>query len=88
MDLSKRWQFQALGINNPDQDPAKLLPQLIRNARDIFVKNGSTLQGANAYGLTNFFSLDDLNRFKNMSDGINDLVTELSGNKPLVIPAS
>lgn len=68
MDLSKRWQFQALGINNPDQDPAKLLPQLIRNARYIFVKNGSTLQGANAYGLTNFFSLDDLNRFKNMSD--------------------
>lgn len=68
MDLSKRWQFQALGINNPDQDPAKLLPQLIRNARDIFVKNGSTLQGANAHGLTNFFSLDDLNRFKNMSD--------------------
>ncbi|EOF7241543.1 hypothetical protein ACK04L_002950 [Enterobacter roggenkampii] len=68
IDLSKRWQFQAMGINNPDQDPAKLLPQLIRNARDIFVKNGSTLQGANAYGLTNFFSLDDLNRFKNMSD--------------------
>lgn len=37
-DLSKRWQFQAMGINNPDQDPAKLLPQMIRNARDIFVK--------------------------------------------------
>lgn len=68
MDLSKRWTFQVMGINNPDQDPAKLLPQMIRNARDIFVKNGSTLQGANAYGLTNFFSLDDLNRFKNMSD--------------------
>lgn len=68
MDLSKRWQFQAMGINNPDQDPSKLLPQMIRNARDIFVKNGSTLQGANAHGLTNFFSLDDLNRFKNMSD--------------------
>lgn len=68
MDLSRRWQFQAMGINNPDQDPAKLLPQMIRNARDIFVKNGSTLQGAQAYGLTNFFSLDDLNRFKNMSD--------------------
>lgn len=68
MDLSKRWQFQAMGINNPDQDPSRLLPQMIRNARDIFVKNGSTLQGANAHGLTNFFSLDDLNRFKNMSD--------------------
>ncbi|WES88775.1 hypothetical protein [Dickeya fangzhongdai] len=67
-DLSKRWQFSAMGISNPDQDPAKLLPQMIRSARDIFVKNGSTLQGAQAYGLTNFFSLDDLNRFKNMSD--------------------
>ncbi|MGE4865831.1 hypothetical protein [Yersinia enterocolitica] len=68
LDLSKRWQFQAMGINNPDQDPAKLLPQMIRNARDIFVKNGSNLQGAEAHGLTNFFTLDDLNRFKNMSD--------------------
>ncbi|CAH3269016.1 lytic transglycosylase domain-containing protein [Klebsiella pneumoniae] len=68
MDLSKRWTFQAMGINNPDQDPAKLLPQMVRNARDIFVQNGSTLQGAQAHGLTNFFTLDDLNRFKNMSD--------------------
>ncbi|HCA9894009.1 TPA: lytic transglycosylase domain-containing protein [Klebsiella pneumoniae] len=68
MDLSKRWTFQSMGINNPDQDPAKLLPQMIRNARDIFVQNGSTLQGAQARGLTNFFTLDDLNRFKNMSD--------------------
>ncbi|HBX9978233.1 TPA: lytic transglycosylase domain-containing protein [Klebsiella variicola] len=68
MDLSKLWTFQAMGINNPDQDPAKLLPQMIRNARDIFVQNGSTLQGAQAHGLTNFFTLDDLNRFKNMSD--------------------
>lgn len=68
MDLSKRWTFQAMGINNPDQDPAKLLPQMIRNARDIFVQSGSTLQGAQAHGLTSFFTLDDLNRFKNMSD--------------------
>lgn len=29
-----------------------------------------------------------LTRFINMSDGINELVTELSGNKPLVVPAS
>ncbi|QIX97459.1 lytic transglycosylase domain-containing protein [Cedecea sp. FDAARGOS_727] len=68
LDLSKRWQFQAMGINNPNQDPATLLPQMIRSARDIFVKNGSTQQGAEAYGLTNYFTLDDLNRFKNMSD--------------------
>lgn len=68
LDLGKRWQFGAMGIKNPDQDPAKLLPQMIRSARDIFVRNGSTLQGAEANGLTNFFTLDDLNRFKHMSD--------------------
>lgn len=68
LDLGKRWQFNAMGINNPNQDPAKLLPEMIRSARDIFVRNGSTQQGAEAYGLTNFFTLDDLNRFKNMSD--------------------
>lgn len=68
LDLGKRWQFNAMGINNPSQDPAKLLPEMIRSARDIFVRNGSTQQGAEAYGLTNFFTLDDLNRFKNMSD--------------------
>jgi hypothetical protein len=68
LDLSKRWQFNAMGIKNPDQDPAKLLPEMIRSARDIFVRNGSSQQGAEAYGLTNFFTMDDLNRFKHMSD--------------------
>ncbi|WP_158781586.1 lytic transglycosylase domain-containing protein [Pantoea sp. BAV 3049] len=76
MDLSKRWQFQAMGINNPDQDPAKLLPQMIKSARDIFVRNGSTQQGAEAYGLTNYFSLDDLNRFKKMSDAEIDAMSK------------
>lgn len=29
-----------------------------------------------------------LTKFMNMSDGVNDLISELSGNKPLVVPAS
>ncbi len=68
LDLSKRWQFRAMGVDNPDRDPAELLPEMIKEARDIFVRNGSTQQGAEAYGLTNYFTLDDLNRFKKMSD--------------------
>ncbi|HAU7178209.1 TPA: hypothetical protein JEO00_002107 [Salmonella enterica subsp. enterica serovar Wangata] len=68
LDLSKRWQFRAMGVDNPDRDPAELLPEMIKAARDIFVRNGSTQQGAEAYGLTNYFTLDDLNRFKKMSD--------------------
>ncbi|MGK0739977.1 lytic transglycosylase domain-containing protein [Yokenella regensburgei] len=75
LDLSKRWQFNAMGVN-PNQDPAALLPQMIKSARDIFVRNGSTLQGAEAYGLTNYFSLDDLNRFKKMSDAEIDAMTK------------
>ncbi|EDU1945909.1 hypothetical protein C3888_004192 [Salmonella enterica subsp. enterica serovar Saintpaul] len=68
LDLSKRWQFRAMGVDNPDRDPAELLPEMIKAARDIFVRNGSTQQGAEAYGLTNYFTLDDLNRFKKMRD--------------------
>ncbi|ECL6134293.1 hypothetical protein V9U61_000106 [Salmonella enterica subsp. enterica serovar Braenderup] len=68
LDLSKRWQFRAMGVDNPDRDTAELLPEMIKAARDIFVRNGSTQQGAEAYGLTNYFTLDDLNRFKKMSD--------------------
>ena len=30
LDLSKRWQFKAMGIDNPNQDPATLLPQMIK----------------------------------------------------------
>ncbi|WP_337050066.1 lytic transglycosylase domain-containing protein [Serratia fonticola] len=76
LDLSKRWQFKAMGIDNPDQDPAALLPQMIKSARDIFTRNGGSLQGAEAYGLTNYFTLDDLNRFKNMSDAEIDAMTK------------
>lgn len=68
LDLSKRWQFRAMGVDNPDRDPAELLPEMIKAARDIFVRNGSTQQGVEAYGLTNYFTFDDLNRFKKMSD--------------------
>ncbi len=67
-DLSQRWKFQAMGINNAERSPDQLLPEMIRAARDIFKQTGGTLQGSNAYGLTSFFSIDDLNRFKNMSD--------------------
>lgn len=66
-DLSRRWAFNAIGVN-PNGDPAQMLPQMIKNSRDIYQRSGSTLQGAEAHGLTQFFSIDDLNRFKKMSD--------------------
>jgi len=76
-DLGKRWTFNAMGVD-ANQDPTKLLPEMIKSARDIFVKNGSTQQGAEAYGLTNYFTLDDLNRFKKMSDAEIDAMAKLA----------
>lgn len=68
-DLSRRWAFDAMGIQNASRtDPAKLLPEMIKQARDIFTRSGSTLQGAEAHGLTQFFTIDDLNRFQRMSN--------------------
>uniref|UniRef100_UPI0035A59891 hypothetical protein n=1 Tax=Kluyvera ascorbata TaxID=51288 RepID=UPI0035A59891 len=64
-----------------NQDPTKLLPQMIKSARDIFVKNGSTQQGAEAYGLTNYFTLDDLNRFKKMSDAEIDAMAKQAARR-------
>lgn len=75
-DLSKRWAFSAMGINNPMQDPALLMGQMIKNARNTFISSGSTLQGAQAHGLTQFFSIDELTRFKNMSDAEIDAMTK------------
>lgn len=74
-DLSRRWAFNAIGVN-ANGDPAQMLPQMIKNSRDIYQKSGSTLQGAEAHGLTQFFSIDDLNRFKKMSDQEIDAMTK------------
>ncbi|SFN72478.1 Transglycosylase SLT domain-containing protein [Izhakiella capsodis] len=68
LDLGQRWKFQALGIKNPDADPSKILPELLRNARDIFNQTGRTQQGAEAYGLTSFMSMEDLTRLSKYSD--------------------
>ena len=60
----------------------------------IFILNGVVgllgfeAKGWQTYAVGLVVTRSPLTRFKNMSDGINDLVTELSGNKPLVIPAS
>ena len=67
-DLSKRWAFGGMGINPAGKDAGQLLGPMIKAARASFIASGSTEQGAQAHGLTQFFSMDDLVRFKNMSN--------------------
>ena len=66
-DLSKRWAFSAMGVNPAGKDAGQLLGPMIKAARASFIAAGSTQQGAEAHGLTQFFSMDDLVRFKSMS---------------------
>lgn len=67
-DLTKRWAFSAMGVNPSGKDAAQLLGPMIKAARSTFIQSGGTQQGAEAHGLTNFFSMEDLTRFKNMSE--------------------
>lgn len=65
-DLTKRWAFGAMGVNPEGQDAAGLASQLVRRAKALFDKN-PTQQGADAYGLTQFFSMDELRRLHGSS---------------------
>jgi hypothetical protein len=66
-DLSKRWAFSAMGVNPAGKDAGQLIGPMIKAARASFIASGGTQQGAEAHGLTQFFSMDDLVRFKSMS---------------------
>lgn len=59
-DWTKRGYFSVLGVNDIDRkDPAQLAIELTDRAAAIFAKN-PTKQYADATGLTNFFSMEDL----------------------------
>lgn len=59
-DWSKRGYFGVLGVNDIDKkDPAQLSIELVERAAKIFAKN-PTKQYADATGLSNFFSMEDL----------------------------
>ena len=66
-DLSKGWILKSLGVDT-NQDPAQQLPKVLESARDRFNQVGGTQQGAHAYGLDQIFTMDELNRIKNMSN--------------------
>lgn len=68
-DLSKRWAFGALGIQNVDQrDPAEIAAEMAIKAKALFERTGMTQQGAQANGLLEFYSMEDLRRLHNTSN--------------------
>lgn len=80
-DVSKRWAFNAMGVD-ANQSPDKLLGQMIKSAKNIQEHDGGTIQGAQAHGLNNFFSMEDLTRFKALSNAeIDAMVASTAADK-------
>lgn len=75
-DVSKRWAFNAMGVNPNNANLTQLTGEMLKAAKRTFASSGSTLQGAEAHGLTQFFSLNDLVRLKNMSDAEIDAMSK------------
>lgn len=70
-DLSQQWAFRAMGIGQDQEDGmnnADLSAAMTRRARDIWQHGPHTQQFAEARGLTQFFSMEELRRLGSSSD--------------------
>lgn len=70
-DQSKRWTLYAAGLTDAQmrgKNPAEIADMLLPLLRSKFKQTGRTQQGAEAFGLTQFAGLQDLNRLANTSD--------------------
>ncbi|MDE3023892.1 MAG: hypothetical protein KGI54_18905, partial [Pseudomonadota bacterium] len=71
-DQTKWWAFSSMGIpinQAINEGTGRLSTQLMNRARSIWMQGPQTLQYAQAKGLTQFFSLDDLRRLAASSTG-------------------
>jgi hypothetical protein len=69
-DRSKRWSLYSAGLTEGQingKSTAEVAAMLIPLIRQKFIQGGRTQQGAQAFGLTQFGGLQDLNRLANAS---------------------
>lgn len=67
--LADRWAFSPFGINPVGKDPAELAAQMLPKAVELFRRGGKTAEGASAFGLDKFYSMEELRRADQMSPG-------------------
>ncbi|MEX3914891.1 lytic transglycosylase domain-containing protein [Paraburkholderia sp. BR10872] len=81
-DVSKRWVFSALGVNPDRGSNVDVFADSLKAAKHAFEQSGMTQQGAEAHGLTELFSMDDLRRLHAMTDQeIDDSVRKQQADK-------
>lgn len=66
-DVSKRWIFDALGERTQGKNAAEILPEILPKLVAAFRAGGSTLQGADARGLTQLVGIEDLRRLSSIT---------------------
>jgi hypothetical protein len=68
-DRSKWGWFSAMGVKDwQTKNPADLFVEMMNKARSLYMGSDHSAQFAQAHGLTQFFSMDELRRFGNTSD--------------------
>lgn len=66
-DYSRRWAFSAMGVNPNGRDPASLAAEMAIKAKQIFDRGDQSQQSAQAHGLLEFYTMDELRRLHNVS---------------------
>ena len=80
-DLSRQQILGRLG-GAANQSPAEMLPNIIRNAVQQFKQGGNTSQYAEAMGLTQVFSLEELRRLSSLtSKELEDTIKEFQSTR-------
>ena len=75
-DLARQQILGRLG-GGANQSPAEMLPNLLRNAVSQFKQGGQTQQYAEAMGLTQVFTLEELRRLASLSEKeLSDTITD------------
>lgn len=61
-NYANRWAFGAMGVNQAGKDPAQLAVEMALKAKAIFDRGDQSQQYAQAHGLLQFYTMDELRR--------------------------
>lgn len=65
-DYTKRWAFAAMGVHDEQmRDPAQVSAEMLVRAKQIYDRGDQSQQQAQAHGLLEFFTMEDLRRLHN-----------------------
>jgi hypothetical protein len=74
-DIGRRQILTNFGAKE-GQNPAEMLPEIMKQMTALFKSKGETQQHAEAYGLTQIFSMDELRRMANSEDELNAAIEQ------------